>query len=244
MRQRNEDFVRPGLREPGASGDAARRGQNVQIASREGESDVLNLARRAVVAENRDVAPGKGGKRRRRDAALEGFPEWKNEDGEPRAAGKAYRMRRSSGCAHLPRSSCAKFQQESNKRLAEALVFLREGVSLQKSRSRKAWPTRGRFRIGDMSRAGPKLRDAPDPTSLKPMPNVFEKDGYRYLYSNDHQPIHVHVRKGDGEAVFNVGDEVDLRESQGLKIKELSKAQLLAEQHGLIIEKWHEHLDR
>jgi Domain of unknown function (DUF4160) len=63
------------------------------------------------------------------------------------------------------------------------------------------------------------------------MPTVF-------FYSNDHRPIHVHVRYGNGEAIFNVEDEIALRESQGLKIKELSKAQLLAEENRqLIIEK-------
>lgn len=77
------------------------------------------------------------------------------------------------------------------------------------------------------------------------MPTIFEKDGYRFFfYSNDHRPVHVHVRYGKGEAVFNVEDEIALRESQGLKIKELSKAQQLAEENKqLIIQKWHEHLD-
>jgi len=76
------------------------------------------------------------------------------------------------------------------------------------------------------------------------MPTVFEKDGYRFFfYSNDHRPIHVHVRYGNGEAIFNVDDEIALRDSRGLKIKELSKAQQLAEENKeLIIEKWHEHL--
>jgi Domain of unknown function (DUF4160) len=57
-------------------------------------------------------------------------------------------------------------------------------------------------------------------------------------------PVHVHVRYGKGEAVFNVEDEIALRESQGLKIRELSKAQQLAEENKqLIIQKWHEHLE-
>jgi hypothetical protein len=44
--------------------------------------------------------------------------------------------------------------------------------------------------------------------------------------------------------VFNVENEVELRESQGLKLHELSKAEKLAEENKkLIIEKWHEHLD-
>jgi hypothetical protein len=77
------------------------------------------------------------------------------------------------------------------------------------------------------------------------MPTVFERDGFKFFfYSNEHRPIHVHVRYGDGEAIFNVEDEIALRESQGLKLRELSKAQQLAEENKrLIIEKWHEHLD-
>ncbi len=78
------------------------------------------------------------------------------------------------------------------------------------------------------------------------MPRVFEKDGYLFFfYSNEHLPIHVHVRYGDGEAVFNIQNGVELRESIGLKVKELAKAEKLAEAHReLIIEKWNEHLDR
>jgi len=74
------------------------------------------------------------------------------------------------------------------------------------------------------------------------VPIVFEKDGFRFFfYSNDHRPIHIHVRRGGGEAVFNVEDGVDLRESAGLNLQEVSKAALLAEENRkLIIEKWHE----
>ena len=77
------------------------------------------------------------------------------------------------------------------------------------------------------------------------MPNIFEKDGYRFFfYSNEHRPIHVHVRRGGGEAVFNVDEGVELRESLGLKVKELARAEELAQQHReLIIQKWHEHVD-
>ncbi len=76
------------------------------------------------------------------------------------------------------------------------------------------------------------------------MPNVFQKDGFRFFfYSNEHRPIHVHVRYGDGEAVFDVEESVELRESQNLKVRELAKAQQLAEENRLLIlEKWHEHL--
>ena len=77
------------------------------------------------------------------------------------------------------------------------------------------------------------------------MPTVFTQDGYRFFfYSNDHFPIHVHVSYGGGEAVFEVEVEVVLRESVGLKTKELSRAEDLASEHQeLIIQKWHEHFN-
>ena len=78
------------------------------------------------------------------------------------------------------------------------------------------------------------------------MPRVFERDGYKFFfYSNEHRPIHVHVRYGSGEAVFEVEEGVQLRESQGLKVRELAKAEALAtEQRGLILQRWHEHFNR
>ena len=76
------------------------------------------------------------------------------------------------------------------------------------------------------------------------MPKIFEKDGYRFFfYSNEHRPIHVHVRRGGGEAVFDVETGVELRESQGLKVKELARAEELAQAHReYIIQKWHEYV--
>jgi len=78
------------------------------------------------------------------------------------------------------------------------------------------------------------------------MPKILERDGYRFFfYSNEHRPIHVHVRYGDGEAVFEIEQGVELRESQGLKVRELAKAEKLASEHReLIIQKWHERFNR
>ena len=78
------------------------------------------------------------------------------------------------------------------------------------------------------------------------MPKVFQKDGYSFFfYSNEHPPIHVHVRHGGGEAVFVVEERVELRESQGLKVRELARAEELAIEHQeLIIAKWNEHVNR
>ena len=78
------------------------------------------------------------------------------------------------------------------------------------------------------------------------MPKIFEEDGHRFFfYSNEHRPIHVHVRRGGGEAVFEVEHGVELRESQGLKVAELSKAEQLANEHRqLIIQRWNERFSR
>jgi hypothetical protein len=75
------------------------------------------------------------------------------------------------------------------------------------------------------------------------VPKIFEKDGFRFFfYTNDHLPIHVHVRYGSGEAVFNVGESVELRESQGLKVRELTRAERLAEENKTrIIAAWNEY---
>jgi len=77
------------------------------------------------------------------------------------------------------------------------------------------------------------------------MSEVFRIEGFRFFfYSNDHRPIHIHVRYGGGEAVFVVEDRVELRESQGLKALELRRARELAEEHkNLIVRKWNECLD-
>lgn len=83
------------------------------------------------------------------------------------------------------------------------------------------------------------------PQNWQAMPTIFEEAAYRFFfYSNDHRPIHVHVRKGAGEGVFDVAADVQLRESVGLKLPELRRAQELARAHREHrVEAWHEHLD-
>ena len=50
-------------------------------------------------------------------------------------------------------------------------------------------------------------------------------------------------RKSGAEAIFNLEDGIELRESHGFKISDLSRAQELAEEHReIIIHKWHEYL--
>jgi hypothetical protein len=72
------------------------------------------------------------------------------------------------------------------------------------------------------------------------MPTIFTEDGFRFFfYSNEHRPIHVHVSHGGGEAVFEFGDGVALKEAQGMSVKNLAKAERLAKKNLEIIkEKW------
>ena len=43
------------------------------------------------------------------------------------------------------------------------------------------------------------------------MPSALNKDGFNfYSYSNEHEPVYVHVRNGSGKAKFDVSDGVQL----------------------------------
>ena len=72
------------------------------------------------------------------------------------------------------------------------------------------------------------------------MPTLFTVFGFRFLfYSNDHEPIHVHVIKGNTEARFQVQPEVKLLDNKGLKPAELKLAESLVEENKeMIVERW------
>ena len=75
------------------------------------------------------------------------------------------------------------------------------------------------------------------------MPTVFTIEGFRFFfYSNDHAPVHVHVQHGGGEAAFEIANgSVELRESAGMKVTELRRAEEIARERVAEIErKWHE----
>lgn len=74
------------------------------------------------------------------------------------------------------------------------------------------------------------------------MPTLFIVFGLRfYFYSNEHLPIHVHVRNADGEAKFEV-ETVKLVSNKGLKNKDLSLAVAIIEENKeIIISKWKEY---
>ena len=74
------------------------------------------------------------------------------------------------------------------------------------------------------------------------MPTLFIIFGLRFhFYSNEHLPIHVHVRNADGEAKFEV-ENVKLVSNKGLKNKDISLAVAIIEENKeIIIAKWKEY---
>ena len=66
---------------------------------------------------------------------------------------------------------------------------------------------------------------------LKNMPEIFRFFGIRFFYfSNDHLPIHVHIKNADGVAKFNV-DPVELIENKGIKKKDILLAESIIEEN-------------
>lgn len=72
------------------------------------------------------------------------------------------------------------------------------------------------------------------------MPTVLMLFGLRFkIYTAEHQPPHCHVTSQDGEAKFEIKDEVILMESHGMKPKDLSLAKSILEENlELIQEEW------
>lgn len=73
------------------------------------------------------------------------------------------------------------------------------------------------------------------------MPEIFRKSGFRFFfYSNEHEPIHIHVSKGENEVSYNLSDtEISLRRNYGMSSKELKTIKKLIEENlDLIIESW------
>jgi hypothetical protein len=67
------------------------------------------------------------------------------------------------------------------------------------------------------------------------MPKVFDIEGYRgFFFSNEGtplEPIHIHIKKGEGEAKFWITPTVSLAESWSMKVSELTRAQEIVVEH-------------
>lgn len=82
------------------------------------------------------------------------------------------------------------------------------------------------------------------------MPVLFIFFGLRFMFfSNDHEPIHVHVVKGKGaikeNAKFSILPEIKLTENNGLQPSELKLAEAIIEENAeIIVEKWNEYFNK
>lgn len=63
------------------------------------------------------------------------------------------------------------------------------------------------------------------------MPTLFILFGFRFFFwSNEHDPIHVHISKGDAEAKYNVVT-LELVENFGFKKNELRMIESIIEEN-------------
>ena len=64
------------------------------------------------------------------------------------------------------------------------------------------------------------------------MPTLLILFGLRfYFYVNDHKPIHIHVESSEGEAKFEIENEIILVYNHGLKLKDIRLAQSILEEN-------------
>ena len=72
------------------------------------------------------------------------------------------------------------------------------------------------------------------------MPTILSLFGLKFrIYVRDHEPVHVHVLSQDGEAKFQVGDEIRLMVNKGMKPKDIKLAESIIEENKeLIITEW------
>lgn len=77
-------------------------------------------------------------------------------------------------------------------------------------------------------------------------PTLLRQDGFRfYFYSREEARAHVHVAHADGEAKFWLSPQVGLELNEGLKPKQLAKAQRLVEEnHDVFLKAWSTYFGR
>ncbi|WP_221390587.1 DUF4160 domain-containing protein [Dyadobacter sp. NIV53] len=78
------------------------------------------------------------------------------------------------------------------------------------------------------------------------MPTILLINGFRFFfYLNEHEPIHIHVSKGDSEARIVLIPAIDVSYCRGFKKNELRTIiEIIIDNYEKIIEKWHETFDK
>lgn len=78
------------------------------------------------------------------------------------------------------------------------------------------------------------------------MPTILDIFGLKFFfYSEEHLPIHVHIRNSDGTAKFNIEGAIELVYNKGIKPKDIKKATQIIEiyQEEFKI-KWNEYFEK
>lgn len=77
------------------------------------------------------------------------------------------------------------------------------------------------------------------------MPTIFILFGFRFMfYANDHEPIHVHVIKGNTKAKFSLFP-IELVSNNGLKPAELKLVEsIIEENQEVIAEHWNKFFNK
>lgn len=77
------------------------------------------------------------------------------------------------------------------------------------------------------------------------MPTIFIFFGFRFLfYSNDHEPVHVHVVKDDCEAKYNVCP-IELIYNHGFKKQQIAIIESVIEENvEVITERWNNYFKK
>ncbi|MCE2963276.1 MAG: DUF4160 domain-containing protein [Chitinophagales bacterium] len=74
------------------------------------------------------------------------------------------------------------------------------------------------------------------------MPEIFRFFGIRFFFfSNEHSPIHVHLKNADGTAKIAIEPNIELIENKGMKSKDIHLAlSIIEENKDVIISRWNE----
>lgn len=77
------------------------------------------------------------------------------------------------------------------------------------------------------------------------MPTIFIFFGFRFMFfSNDHEPIHVHIVKDDNEAKYNI-EPLGLVYNRGFKKNELKMIESVIEENlEVIAARWKEFFNK
>ena len=79
------------------------------------------------------------------------------------------------------------------------------------------------------------------------MPEIYRIYGFKIrFFSDDHEPIHVHIVGKDGEARFELhGEKFTLSSSKNIKVSDLSRLEKSVNENAdIIVERWKEYFDR